>query len=50
GAAYGLGLRLAAAEQASFNSMNLNLEYGRVERFGDGSNDNRFTVAAAFQF
>ncbi|WP_240535337.1 ShlB/FhaC/HecB family hemolysin secretion/activation protein [Rhizobium freirei] len=50
GAAYGVGLRLAAAEQASFNSMNVNLEYGRVERFGDGSNDNRFTVAAAFQF
>ncbi|MBB6489314.1 ShlB/FhaC/HecB family hemolysin secretion/activation protein [Rhizobium lusitanum] len=50
GAAYGVGLRLAAAEQASFNSTNLNLEYGRTERFGDGSNDNRFTVSAAFQF
>lgn len=50
GAAYGLGLRLAAAEQASFNSTNVNLEYGRVEHFGDGSNDNRFTVSAAFQF
>jgi len=50
GAAYGVGLRLAAAEQASFNSTNVNLEYGRIERFGDGSNDNRFTVSAAFQF
>ncbi|MDE1993071.1 MAG: ShlB/FhaC/HecB family hemolysin secretion/activation protein [Rhizobiaceae bacterium] len=50
GAAYGVGLRLAAAEQASFNSTNVNLEYGRVERFGDGDDDNRFTVSAAFQF
>ncbi|MBN8949098.1 MAG: ShlB/FhaC/HecB family hemolysin secretion/activation protein [Rhizobium tropici] len=50
GAAYGLGLRLAAAEQASFNNTNVNLEYGRVERFGNGDNDNRFTVSAAFQF
>lgn len=50
GAAYGVGLRLAAAEQASFNSTNVNLEYGRIERFGDGSDDNRFTVSAAFQF
>ncbi|MCJ9749598.1 ShlB/FhaC/HecB family hemolysin secretion/activation protein [Neorhizobium sp. BETTINA12A] len=50
GASYGAGLRLGAAEQASFNSMTLSLEYGRTERFGDGSNDNRFTLSAAFQF
>ncbi len=50
GAAYGIGLRLAAAEQASFNSTNVNLEYGRIERFGDGDDDSRFTVSAAFQF
>lgn len=50
GAAYGLGLRLAAAEQASFNSTNVNLEYGRVQRFGDGDDENRFIVSAAFQF
>jgi hemolysin activation/secretion protein len=50
GAAYGVGLRLAAAEQASFNNTNVNLEYGRVERFGDGDDDNRFLVSAAFQF
>ena len=29
GAAYGVGLRLAAAKQASFNSTNVNLEYGQ---------------------
>ena len=50
GASYGAGLRLGAAEQASFNSTALTLEYGRTERFGDGSNDNRFTLSAAFQF
>ncbi|MFK0161054.1 ShlB/FhaC/HecB family hemolysin secretion/activation protein [Rhizobium sp. NPDC090279] len=50
GAAYGVGLRLAAAEQASFNSTNVNLEYGRTDRFGDGDDDSRFTVSAAFQF
>ncbi|WFU05259.1 ShlB/FhaC/HecB family hemolysin secretion/activation protein (plasmid) [Rhizobium sp. CB3171] len=50
GASYGAGLRLGAAEQASFNSTTLSLEYGRTERFGDGSNDNRFTLSAAFQF
>ena len=50
GAAYGIGLRLAAAEQASFNTTNVNLEYGRIERFGDGDDDSRFTVSAAFQF
>lgn len=50
GASYGAGLRLGAAEQASFDSATLSLEYGRTERFGDGSNDNRFTLSAAFQF
>ena len=50
GAAYGVGLRLGAAGQSSFNSVTLNLEYGRAERFGNGANDNRFTLSTAFQF
>ncbi len=50
GAAYGVGLRFGAAQQSSFNSATLNLEYGRVERFGYGANDNRFALSTAFQF
>lgn len=50
GAAYGVGLRLGVAGQSSFNSVTLNLEYGRAERFGNGTNDNRFTLSTAFQF
>jgi hemolysin activation/secretion protein len=50
GAAYGVGLRLGVAGQSSFNSVTLNLEYGRAERFGNGANDNRFTLSTAFQF
>ena len=50
GASYGVGLRLGAAQQASSNSMNLNLEYGRIERFGQGVDGNRFTFSAALQF
>lgn len=50
GAAYGLGLRFGAALPSSASAMNLNLEYGRTERFGDGDNKNRFTLSAAFQF
>lgn len=50
GASYGAGLRLGAAEQASFNALNLNLEYGRTDRFGAGVNEDRFTFSAALQF
>jgi hemolysin activation/secretion protein len=50
GASYGVGLRLGAAEQSSFNAINLNLEYGRTERFGNGPNADRFTLSAALQF
>jgi hypothetical protein len=50
GASYGAGLRIGAAEQASFNATNFNLEYGRTERFGNGPNADRFTLSAALQF
>jgi len=50
GASYGIGLHLGAAGKASFNATSINLEYGRAEHFGSGSNDNRFTFSAAFQF
>lgn len=50
GASYGAGLRLGVAERASFNALSLTLEYGRVERFGTGSDGNRFTLSAAYHF
>lgn len=50
GASYGVGLRLGASEQASLGGLNLNFEYGRIERFDAGSDDNSFTFSAALQF
>ncbi len=50
GASYGIGLHLGAAGTASFSTMSITLEYGRAEHFGKDSNDNRFTLSAAFQF
>jgi hypothetical protein len=50
GASYGAGIRLGAGAQSSFSSTNLNLEYGRTERFGSGTNNDRFSLTAAFQF
>ncbi len=50
GASYGAGVRLGASEQAGFTALSLSLEYGRTERFGTGSDDNRFSLSAAFQF
>lgn len=50
GAAYGLGLRLGAGAQSSFSSMNINLEYGRTERFGNGDDEHRFSLMTNVQF
>lgn len=50
GASYGVGLRFGGSAQSSFSSTNLNLEYGRTERFGSGANENRFSLTANVQF
>jgi hemolysin activation/secretion protein len=51
GVSYGAGLRLGAAERASFNAANLGLEYGRAIALDDSGDDqNRFTFALSFNF
>ena len=50
GASYGVGVRLGTGLQSSFSAINLNLEYGRMERFDSGADGDRFTLTAGFQF
>jgi len=48
--AYGLGLRIAAAPQASFTSTSLGIEYGRYQSSDGFGGDQRLTVSAQLQF
>lgn len=50
GVSYGAGIRLGTGVQSSFSAINLNLEYGRMERFDNGADGDRFSLTAGFQF
>ena len=50
GLAYGIGLRIGAAPEASFSQFNVSVEYGRGERSDRRGGDDRLTLAAALQF
>ncbi len=47
---YGLGLRLAAAQNASFRSANLTFEWGKAHRSDTQRNSDQFSIVASFQF
>lgn len=50
GAVYGAGVRLGAAEKASFNAASLSFEYGRTATFGNGADQNRFALSLTYNF
>ncbi|WP_375454852.1 ShlB/FhaC/HecB family hemolysin secretion/activation protein [uncultured Methylobacterium sp.] len=50
GAAYGAGLRIAAAPASSFSNAAVTVEYGRAERSDRLPADNRLTFTVALQF
>lgn len=50
GSAYGVGIRLGAAPQASFTNASVTVEYGRQERSDRVPTSDRITFAAILQF
>lgn len=50
GAAYGVGIRFAAAPEASFTNASASVEYGRTERSDRRPTDDRITFTVALQF